>query len=179
VAGAAAFLAWLGAAVVVLSDGRRGLALGTGVATLALAVIVWLDAGPFAAAAVAAGGLASAGRRLMVGHEGWGIMPPGSTPRFILCVAGGLVALWIALGMTSGHSSALRFAILAVAGLAGARMLGSEDHSVLLTVVALLALAIAAAAGLAPGTPAIWLYVVAAAIAAGVGWLPVSAPRAA
>ena len=30
----------------------------------------------------------------MVGSDGWGIMPPGSTPRFILCVAGGLLGLW-------------------------------------------------------------------------------------
>jgi hypothetical protein len=177
--GAAAVVAWLGAALVVLSDGRRGLALGTALATLALALIVWPGAGPFGAAAVGVGGLAAAARGLMVGPEGWGIMPPGSTPRFILCVAGGLFALWIGLGITSGHSSALRFAILAVAGLSGARVLLGEAPAVLLTSVALLALAIAAAAGLAAGTPPIWPYLVAAGIAAGIGWLPVSVPRAA
>src|SRR5437773_9400813 len=56
--------------------------------------------------------------------------------RFILCVAGGLLALWIALGVTSGHSSALRFAVITVAGLSGARVLSSDESSVLLTSVA-------------------------------------------
>jgi len=164
--GFAGFVAWLGASVVVLSDGRRGLALGAALSTLALALIVVADAGPVAAIAVG-------------GVVGWGIMPPGSTPRFILCVAGGLLALWIALGVTSGHSSALRFAVITVAGLSGARVLSSDESSVLLTSVALLALAVAAASGLTEGVPSIWPYVVAAAIAAGVGWLPQSAPRAA
>jgi hypothetical protein len=58
-------------------------------------------------------------------------------------------------------------------------VLSSDDPAVLLTSVALLSLAIAAASGLAPGTPPIWPYLVAALIAAGVGWLPLSAPRAA
>ena len=176
--GFAGFVAWLGASVVVLSDGRRGLALGAALSTLALALIVVADAGPVAAIAVGVGGLAAAARRL-TGVVGWGIMPPGSTPRFILCVAGGLLALWIALGVTSGHSSALRFAVITVAGLSGARVLSSDESSVLLTSVALLALAVAAASGLTEGVPSIWPYVVAAAIAAGVGWLPQSAPRAA
>ena len=177
--GFAGFVAWLGASVVVLSDGRRGLALGAALSTLAMAAIVLSNAGPVAAIAVGVGGLAAAARRLTVGVAGWGIMPPGSTPRFILCVAGGLLASWIALGVTSGHSSALRFAVITVAGLSGARVLSSDESSVLLTSVALLALAVAAASGLTEGVPSIWPYVVAAAIAAGVGWLPQSAPRAA
>ena len=177
--GVAAFVAWLGAAVVVLSDGRRGLALGAAMTSVAVAAIAWQEASPVAGAALGVGGLAAAGRRLWVGAAGWGIMPPGSTPRFILCVAGGLVALWIALGVTSGHSAALRFAVVTVAGLAGARVLSSDDPSVLFTAIALLALALAAAAGLADGGSAIWPCIVAAAIAAGVGWLPASRPRAA
>ena len=177
--GIAAFVAWLGAAVVVLSDGRRGLALGTVLTTLALAAIVLPEGGPGPAVAISAGGLAAAARRLTVGSGGWGIMPPGSTPRFILCVAGGLVALWIALGVTSGHSSALRFAVVTVAGLSAARVLSTEDTSVVSTAVALLALALAAAAGLADGETALWPCMLGAAIAAGVGWLPMGRARAA
>ena len=177
--GFAAFVAWLGAAIVVLADGRRGLALGAALSTLGLAAVAWPEAGPAAAAALGLGGIAASARRLMTGTAGWGIMPPGSTPRFILCVGGGLLALWIALGVTSGHSSALRFAVLTVAGLSGARVLSSDEPEVLLTAVALLALALAAAAGLADGAPAIWPYLSAAAIAAGVGWLPLRRPRAA
>ena len=177
--GLAGFVAWLGASVVVLSDGRRGLALGAALSTLALAAIVFSGAGPVAGIALGVGGLTAAARRLTVGVAGWGIMPPGSTPRFILCVGGGLLALWIALGVTSGHSSALRFAVITVAGLAGARVLSSGESSVLLTSVALLALATAAASGLTEEALAIWPYVGAGAIAASVGWLPQSAPRAA
>ena len=177
--GFAAFVAWLGASVVVLSDGRRGLALGTALATLALAATALADAGPIGAIALGVGGVAAAARRLMVGTPGWGIMPPGSTPRFILCVAGGLIALWIGLGVTSGHSSALRFSVLTVTGLAGARLLSSDQPEVLLTAVALLALALAAAAGLTAGGPAMWPCLLAAVIACAVGWLPQSAPRAA
>ena len=178
--GIAAFVAWLGAALVVLSDGRRGLALGTALTTLALAAIVLLEGGgPAAAAGLGVAGLAAAARRLMVGSDGWGIMPPGSTPRFILCVAGGLLGLWIALGVTSGHSAALRFAVVTVAGLSAARVLSSEETPVVLTAVALLALALAAAAGLADTATALWPCVLGAAIAAGVGWLPLSRPRAA
>ena len=177
--GLAAFVAWLGASTVVLADGRRGLALGVALATAAVAAIVWPEAGPVAAAVLGLGGLAAAARRLVVGTAGWGIMPPGSTPRFILCIGGGLLALWIALGVTSGHSSALRFAVLTVAGLSGARALSSEEPAVLLTAVVLLALAVSAAAGLADGSPSIWTYLLAAALAAGVGWLPSSRPHAA
>src|SRR5439155_286846 len=83
----------------VLADGRRGLALGVALATAALAAVVWPDAGPAAAAVLGLGGLAAAARRLVVGTAGWGIMPPGSTPRFILCIGGGLLASWIALGV--------------------------------------------------------------------------------
>src|SRR5256885_3602779 len=138
--GFAGFVAWLGASVVVLSDGRRGLALGAALSTLALAAIVFSGAGPVAGIALGVGGLTAAARRLTAGVAGWGIMPPGSTPRFILCVGGGLLALWIALGGTSGHSSALRFAVITVAGLSGAWGFSSGVSSRLLSSVVLLAL---------------------------------------
>ena len=175
--GSAAFVAWLGAALIVLADGRRGLALGVGVGTAGLAVVAGLDAGLAVAAVLALGGAMAALGRLRAGPGGWAVMPPGSTPRLILCVATALIALWIALGITSGESAALRFAVLSVIGLAGARILSSVDPDVQLTAVALLALAIGCAAGL--GGAEVWPYVGAALVAAGAGWLPLSAPRAA
>jgi hypothetical protein len=175
--GSAAFVAWAGAALIVLADGRRGLALGVALAAAGLAVIAGLDAGPVGAAMLALGGGIAAMRRLRTGTDGWAVMPPGSTPRLILCIATALVALWIALGITSGESGALRFAVLAVIGLAGARVLSSVDPNVQLTAVAVLALAVGCAAGL--GGDGVWPYAAAAAMAAGAGWLPLSAPRAA
>jgi hypothetical protein len=175
--GVASFVAWLGASLIVLADGRRALALGIALAAAGLAVVTWMGAGPVPAAILAVGGAVAAGRRFASGPGRWAVMPPGSTPRLILCVASALVALWIALGITSGDSAALRFAVLAVIGLAGARVLSSADPYVQLTAGAVLALAIGAAAGLGGGD--LWPYLTATALAAGVCWLPLRAPLAA
>lgn len=177
--GIAAFVAWLGASLVVLADGRRGLALGIAVAAAGLSTVVLLTAGPVPGLLLAAGGAFAAARRVTAGPAGWGLMPPGSTPRIILSVGGALLALWIALGITSGHSSALRFSVLIVVGMAGARVLSTESPEVQLAAVVVLALAVAAGAGLDANASAIWPYAVAAVVAAGVGWLRLSALRAA
>jgi hypothetical protein len=177
--GIAAFVAWAGAALLVLSDARRGLALGIALAALAIAVVVWSTSGPLEAVLIALGGTVAAAKRLTIGKDAWGIMPPGSTPRLILCVAGGLLALWVGLGVTAGHSAALRFAVLAALGLAGGRVLSSDDSAAQLSALAVIALAIAAAAGLGAEAPGPWPYAAAAAIAAGAGWLPLGKPSAA
>jgi len=179
VEGAGAFLAWLGAAIVVLSDGRRGLALGTFVAAAGIALVSFSTAGAPAAAALALGGLIAGARRLVMGPPGWTIMPAGSTPRLVLCVAGGMVALWVGVGVMSGDHGGLRFAVIVVIGLAGARVLASEDSWTLLTAVSVLALAIAAAVGFGAGTANIAPYVFAAVIAATSTWIPIRTPRAA
>jgi hypothetical protein len=175
--GIASFVAWLGASLIVLADGRRGLALGIALAAAGLAAVTWLGAGPVPAGILALGGGIAAARRLASGPRRWAVMPPGSTPRLILCVASALVALWIALGIASGDGAALRFAALVVIVLAGARVLSSTDPHVEMTAGAVLALAIGAAAGLAGGD--LWPYAAAALVAAGACWLPLSAPRAA
>lgn len=176
---AAAFLAWLGASLVVLADGRRGLALGTILAAAGIAVLALQSAGPIASGAIAVGGAIAAGRRLASGPEGWEIMPPGSTARLVLCIADGLVALWIAISITSGPGAALRFTVLSVVVLAGARALWSEDAAVLLTATGLLALAAGAATGVTTASPSAWPYVTAGLIAAAIVWLPARTPRAA
>jgi hypothetical protein len=175
--GLGALVAWVGASLIVLADGRRGLALGVALAAAGLAVVTGLSDGPVPAALLVLGGAIAAASRLARAGGGWAVMPPGSTPRLILCVASALVALWIALGITGGDSPALRFAVLVVIGLAGARVLASADPQVQLTAAATLALAVGAASGLGGGD--LWPYVAAAAVAAGAGWLPLSAPRAA
>src|SRR5207237_1377746 len=83
---------------------------------------------------------------------------------------------WIAFSVTTGAGAALRFAVMTVVGLGGARVLSSDERSVLLTSVGLLALAIAAMAGMGDAWQGPWPYVAAALVAAGAGWLPVRAP---
>ncbi len=168
--GLAGFVAWLGAALVVLSDGRRGLAAGTAVSSLGIAILVLQGSGPVDAAIVAVGGAVATIPGLRSG-EGWGLMPAGSTPRLVLSIAVGLLALWIAASITTGGGAALRFAVMSVAGLSGARILSSDSSPVLLAAVGSLALAAAAAAALGGAPPGPWPYAAAAVIAGGSAWL--------
>lgn len=167
--GAAGFVAWFGASLIVLADGRRGLAAGIAVTTVGMAVLVLQSAGPVGAVVLAAGGAVAAIPGLRSG-EGWGLMPAGSTPRLVLCIAGGLLALWIGAAIVTGGDSALRFAVIAVAGLSGVRILTSDSWPVLLVAVGALAFAAAGTAGLS-ASPGPWPYVAAALIAGGSAWL--------
>lgn len=173
IAAIAAFLGWFGVSMIVLADGRRGLAVGLGVATAGLGVIAWQDGNGVAALIVLLGGATAAFQRHRAGPRGWVVMPPGSTPRLILCVAGGLVALWFAASVTIGPDGAARFAVLSVIGLSGARILSSREPSTVVTAVATLALATAVATHFGAGSPGLLPYVAAALIAAGVAFLPV------
>ena len=166
----AALVAWLGMSLIVLADGRRSLALGAALATTGVALVVFQGAGLIDAGALALGGAVMVVRRLTDGPVGWQLMPPGSTPRLVL---------WIAFSVTTGAGAALRFAVMTVVGLGGARVLSSDERSVLLTSVGLLALAIAAMAGMGDAWQGPWPYVTAALVATGAGWLPVRAPNAA
>ncbi|MEO8745768.1 MAG: hypothetical protein ABI334_09190 [Candidatus Dormiibacterota bacterium] len=173
---AAAFITWVGAALVVLADGRRGLAAGLGLLAAALALLVMAGGDAVAAVAIGAGGAIATFQRWRTGLAGWGIMPPGSTPRLILCVASGLLALWLAASVTTGPGAPLRFAVFVAVGLMGARALAAQDSAVALTSAAGLALAVAVAAGLAAAAPGELPYIVGGAAAAGFLLIPRSAP---
>lgn len=164
--------------MIVLADGRRGLALGLAVATAGLGAIAWQDGDGVAALIVLLGGATATFQRYRAGPGGWVIMPAGSTPRLILCVAGGLVALWFAASVTLGPDGATRFAVLSVIGLSGARIVSSREPSTVLTAVATLAIATAVATHFDSGSPGLLPYVAAALIAAGVVFLPVRAASA-
>ncbi|OLC04482.1 MAG: hypothetical protein E6I81_13195 [Chloroflexi bacterium] len=176
---AAAFVAWLGASVVVLSDGRRGLALGVALGAAGIAVIALDVAGPIAAGSIALGGLVAAAGRLGSGREGWHIMPAGSTPRLVLCIAAGLLALWVAAGVATGPGAPLRFTAMVVIGLSGARVLGGEDAPVLFTATGLLALSVALAAGTGLNAPEPWPFLAAAILAGSIAWISPRPVRAA
>ena len=169
----AAFAAWFGAAVIVLADGRRGLALGLALTTVGFAVMAWLGGESLAAAAVLLGGGAAAVQRLRTGSDVWGVMPAGSTARVVLCIAGGLLALWIATSVMTGPGAPLRFAVLSVLGLMTARAIGEAENAALLTALAALALSVGMAASLVDVSPGPAPFIGAALIAGGVSFIKV------
>jgi hypothetical protein len=102
-------------------------------------------------------------------------MPAGSTPRLILCVATGLVSLWVAASVTLGPGIAPRFAELVVVGLMAARILTSQQIPVVLGAAAVLALAVAEGAGF--GADSWWPYLAGGVIACGVTLVPLPRPN--
>jgi len=179
VAGVAAFAAWAGAAVIVLSDGRRGLAVGLGPVVIGFAALAWVDGEWIGGALLLLGGaicVVELGRR---GPKEWGLMPPGSTPRLILVVVGGILSLWVAVSVASGPDAGLRFASLAVLGLSAARLLQGTRPVPVLAASAGLAIALAGASALVGTDAGFAPYLIGAAIAAGVAFLPVAEPRGA
>lgn len=176
---AAGIVVWLGASLVVVSDGRRGLAAGIALAAAGLATFAFLTSGPLAAAALALGGAIAALRRYLTGQPGWAILPPGSTPRLVLCLATALIAFWIAAGISSGAYASLRFGVIVSAVLSAARVLFTSEQTVILSAVAVLALSVSSAAAIGSSSPGVWPYVVGAVVAAAVGWVPVRSTSAA
>jgi hypothetical protein len=168
----AAFVAWLGAALVVLADGRRGLAVGLALVTVSLAILTWPAGAAVGSVAIGVGGLIAAVQCWRSGPAGWGIMPAGSTPRLILCIAAGLLGFWLAASVTIGPDASLRFAVVVVPGLMGARILSSRDVHVVLVGTAALALALAAVPGLAAESSGPVPAMVGGLIAAGVMFVP-------
>ncbi|HKC19656.1 MAG TPA: hypothetical protein VKE27_08480 [Candidatus Dormibacteraeota bacterium] len=176
---AAGIVVWLGASLVVVSDGRRALAAGIALMTIGLAAFAFLTAGPLAAAPVAVGGAIAAARRYFSGAAGWAILPPGSTPRLVLCIATALIAFWVAAGVTSGALTSLRFAVTVATVLPAARALSTTREAVLLTAVAVLALSIGSAGAIGSSSPSLWPYLAGGLVAAAVGWLPLRTASAA
>lgn len=168
----AAFVAWLGVSLIVVADGKVGLAAGLAISTAALAVFAWTSGGPAAAAAIVAGGAAAAGLRLRAGPAGWNVMPAGSTPRLVLCIASGLIALWIAASVMTGDGAPFRFAVLCTIALGAARVLVTDDSAAATTSVAVLMLAIAVGAAAGEVNPSPWSYAAATVVAAGASWFP-------
>ena len=164
--GTAALLAWLGASLLVLSDGRRGLGVGLALLSAAFAILALTGGLPVGAVAVAAGGGLAAWQCWRSGTAGWGIMPAGSTPRLVLCVGSGVLALWVAAVVTNGPGAPMRFAVLAVLGLTGARVLASSEISVVLAGIAGFALALAAAPALEVPSPGVFPDIAGGLIAA-------------
>lgn len=80
-------LSLAGMALLVVSDGRLGLATSLVAVAAGLALTV-IPSSPAEAAALFLAGLGAAAVKTRAGLPGWRILPPRSTPRFILAAVG-------------------------------------------------------------------------------------------
>ena len=121
---AGAGLAWLGAALLLLSDDRRGLALGLAVVGVGLALAT-AAAGEdrLAAAALAVGGVGSGAPHLGRGAHGWGLMRPGATPRVIGSVVALILTVLVAGAGVHDLAGVAHLGGLVVAAMATGRLL--------------------------------------------------------
>ncbi|HVH64305.1 MAG TPA: hypothetical protein VNA65_11970 [Candidatus Dormibacteraeota bacterium] len=177
--GIAAVAAWLGVSTIVLTDGRLGLASGMALTTVALTVIAWQSAGVFDAAAILIGGVVASGLRFRSGPGGWNLMPPGSTPRLVLRVGSGVLALWVAATVMQGSGTAFRFVAMIAIALPAARILATNEIAAATTATGALVLGIAVAAATHEASPGPAPYLIAALVAAGAALWPRTAPRGA
>lgn len=168
--GVAALAAWLGASTIVLADGRLGLAAGMALSAAGLGVIAWQSAGAIDAAVIFAAGILASALRLRAGTPGWNIMPPGSTARLVMCVASGVLALWVAATVVQGPGVAFRFAAMTTIALPAARILATDDVAAATTAAGLLLLAVAVASAVQGADPV--SFVAAALVATGAAWWP-------
>lgn len=169
---AAAAAAWFGGSIILLSDGRRGLATGLAVLAAALAALALLAGHYVEAVALLVGGVTAAALHLRGGPAGWGVMPAGSTPRLILTIVAGLIALWLAAAVTGGDDAGLRFSVPAVLGVLVLRVMLGAEPAAAGAVASGIALTLGAGTLLASnGTPEA-ACIVAAVVAAAVQALP-------
>jgi hypothetical protein len=160
----AVVVAWLGGAFLVLSDARRGVALGLALYGLGLAGTLLEH--PVAALELGLAGLVAAGLRLRDGRPGWGTLPAGSTPRLLLCVVSGVLSAFAGASLLEGPGPApARVAIILGGAMGAARLLSTMRREAALASTAAVILAIGAAEA-ATGGAAAGTVVVAAALAA-------------
>jgi hypothetical protein len=162
-----AAVAWFGAAMLLLADGRRGICVGLIVTALGEAAIA-VASGQTAVAILLVAGAGIGGLlRLKDGQLGWGLLAPGSTPRLVLSILT-LVGVLVVVESVQGSTPGL-FATLAVSVLGISRLTSTQRRSGALGGAALLALGVA----LLGGVPA----AIAAAVAiVTIGLVPAEEP---
>jgi len=171
---AMAVLAWLGAVLLVLSDARRGLAVGIVLASVGLGLERFVAGQPLLAVVVVGGGLLAAAAGLRRSStRGWGVLAAGSTPRVVLCIVGGALALYFGRVVIEAPADwQARSAILAVGVLGAARLLSSSDQRAVLASASIVILAVALTAALATPSAAVATMLAGVTMAAVVSGLP-------
>ena len=154
-AGVGIALVWLGASVLVLSDARRGIAVGLLLASAGLGLAVSAQDGPADGGILFAGGLLAVAAGLRGNRRrGWGLLQGPSTPRVVLCVVVGGAGLWLGLGMidTPGQAEARAAATVMIA-LGAGRLFGEREARSGLAAASLVALGTGALAAMSSQTP--------------------------
>jgi hypothetical protein len=138
----AILVAWLGTATVAVSDGRRAFALGLTLTGLGLAGMQQLVGNSTGAAVLLAGGVGAGALRLRDGPAGWGVLPPGSSPRIILSLVTLAFGAFVGISLTTGPGAPGRVATVAVCALSFCRLLSAERQAVAGAVAPALSLAL-------------------------------------
>lgn len=174
---AAVVVAWLGGAFLVLSDARRGVALGVALYAIGLAATLYNI--PPAALALGLAGLGAAALRLRDGPPRWGTLPPGSTPRLLLCVVSGVLAAFAGASILAGPGPApVRIVILLGGAMGAARLLSTLRREAALASTTVMTLALGAAAAVAGDRAAPTVVAAAALAAVLLGVLPAAETKA-
>jgi len=174
---AAVVLAWLGGSFLVLSDARRGVALGVALYAAGLAVTLYHTPAP--ALALGLAGLAAAALRLRDGAPRWGTLPPGSTPRLLMCVVSGVLGGFVGGSILAGPGPGpVRVVILLGGAMGAARLLSTLRREAALASTSVLTLAVGAAAAVSGGRAALTVVVAAAVAAVLLGVLPATETEA-
>jgi hypothetical protein len=139
----AAGLAWFGATLTSLAEARRGLALGLVLTGAGLAGVV-AGSRPLDALLLAGAAVGTALLRMRDGPAGWGLLPPGSTPGIVLSIVVLVASVLLAGTFLQGPMSVWALGPLAVALVAGVRLLAVDERASALAAGAALALALGA-----------------------------------
>ena len=140
-----AAVAWFGAAMLLLADGRRGICVGLVVTALGEGAIAVSSGQPAVAILLVVGAGIGGVLRLRDGQLGWGLLAPGSTPRLVLSILT-LVGVLVIVESVQGSTPAL-FATLAVSVLGISRLTSTQRRSGALGGAALLILGVAQLGG--------------------------------
>ncbi|HUZ89522.1 MAG TPA: hypothetical protein VMU49_06810 [Candidatus Acidoferrales bacterium] len=143
----AVILAWLGGAAVLLSSGRRGIALGIGAAGLGLGLSEFAAGAGEEAILVLLGALLAAGLRLRDGGRGWGTLGPGSTPGLISALAALLGPLLLAVYLLPGRAEPALLCGMVVTTLGAMSVMATGERQLSLAGAALVAFGVGAMAG--------------------------------
>lgn len=136
-------VAWLGAALTVLAEGRRGLGCGALLVGAGLCGIEVAAGHPVAGALLLIGGAGYGLLRQRDGAPGWVLFAPGSSPRLIGSVL--LLAVSLFLISTLRIGTPTLAGVLIVSALAVMRLTSTPDRAALASCAAIQALALGVA----------------------------------
>lgn len=136
-------VAWLGAALTVLAEGRRGLGCGALLVGAGLCAIEIATGHPVPGGLLLVGGAAYGLLRQRDGAPGWVLFAPGSSPRLIGAVLLLAVCLFVINTLRIGTPTLA--GVLIVSALAVMRLTSTPDRAALASCAAIQALALGVA----------------------------------